>query len=67
MTPFTQPHPLSALLTLYVYEDEGVETLTAGVHAAAGAVIQLGNRPKVERGQGHVREIIVAPMIPAPV
>lgn len=57
MTPFTQPHPLSSLLTLYVYEDEGAETLTAGVHAAAGPVIQLGNQPKVKQGQGRVRKI----------
>lgn len=65
MTPFTQPHTLSSLLTVYVCEDEGVETLNTAVHAAARAVIQLGNHPKVEEGQGCVRKGIVAPKIPA--
>lgn len=57
MTPFTHSlTPLSSPLTLYVYEDEGAETLTTSVRAAAGSVIQLGNQPKVKQGQGRVRK-----------
>lgn len=50
MTPLTQPHPLSSPLTLYVYDGEGVETLAAGVHAAAGVVTRFGNHSEVNPG-----------------
>ncbi len=67
MTPFTQPHPLSSPLTLYVYGGEGVESLATGIHAAAWVVIQFGNHSEVKQGQGHVRKSSVAPAIPAPI
>lgn len=50
MTPFTQPHPLSSLPTLYVYQDEGAETLATGMCVAAGAVVQFGNRCQGQTG-----------------
>lgn len=66
MTPFTQPHSQSSLLTLYVYEDEGVDTFTIGMHTAAELELQLCNQPKVSQGQGHIRMSIKAQLIPAP-
>lgn len=50
MTPFTQPHPLSSLPTLYVYQDEGAETLATGMCVAAGAVVQFGSRSQGQTG-----------------
>lgn len=65
MTPFTLPHPLSSLLTLYVYEGEGAEALVTVKHAATGAVIQLGNHSQVKRGRGRGRASLADPAAPA--